>query len=176
VPFRVGATVGGHTPAVPRQLIVPERSRVDVNARPGLPGLRLAVVEVGGHIEGDGGPGGGDRTGRLHLRLAVVPDGEPGGVAVPPWLDGDGPADVAAELRRVHTAGDGRVEVDAAVTFGDRTVTVAGSGRCTPGPHGPEVVGTSIVDPRALGFGLLPLVTFTLQVRWRLVLTADPAA
>jgi hypothetical protein len=181
-----------------RLAVVPGRSRIDLTTRPALPGVRLVVESVEGAA-------GGDPPGSvLNLRVRALTDAGPAAVALPSWLDaGDGTATVEARIDAdgLEIEGDAvraRVEVRA----GGHVAAVNASGRWRvvstdgtgadrgPSPTGPatgvpsgaptgpvEAVGTAVVDLRGLGFGLPPLITYVVQVRWRLLLIpAEPEA
>jgi hypothetical protein len=196
-PVRRGGAV--HTRGV-RFAVVPGRSRIDLAARPALPGVRLVVEAVDGGLwatsAGDpaeprrGAPGddpGGGPAAGLRLRVRALTDGDPPAVALPPWLaGGDAPATV--EVRPagagVTVAGD-TVQARVEVRAGGHVAVVAATGRWHPvGPDGlagspadagaapgpVEAAGTAVVDLRGLGFGLPPLITYVVQVRWRLLL------
>jgi hypothetical protein len=156
-----------------RLAVVPGRSRIDLTTRPALPGVRLVVESVDGNVGGV-----------LHLRVRALTDADPPAVALPSWLaTEDGSAAVEARLGDVEVDGDAvraRVEVRAGghvavLRASGRWRTVATDGDAT-GPV--EAVGTAVVDLRGLGFGLPPLITYVVQVRWRLLLIPDggPAA
>jgi hypothetical protein len=168
---------------VPRLLIVPERSRIDLTARPALPGVRLVVDEVSGTVDldGPGAPTGAcSGTGELTVWLQAQVDGGPPADGVPPWLR---PGDVVALAGVVEEArGDGRghLEVRTRFAIDGRPIPLTGAGRAGPPAGDPdgsaalEAVGVSLVDPRTLGFALPPLVTYAIHARWRLVLTPAP--
>lgn len=185
-PRRVGPVI---LPLVTRYVVVPDRSRVDITARPALPGLRLTIDEVSGEVELDGPVDGtGERAGRGALQLwiqARVDDADRAG-STPRWLVGD-PVAVTGEIEQVRCDGE-RVELRYWLVADDRTVPLTGAGRIEdagepdPGRIGPDVpnrgliraIGVSIVDPRALGFALPPLVTYVLHARWRVTLAPGP--
>jgi hypothetical protein len=172
-------------------VVVPDRSRIDLTARPALAGVRLAVDLVTGALHGHAstaaavatGPGGVELGWLvLRLRAIAVPDG-PGGPAVPDWLAGGEPAEVRAALIAVEPEGGGRFEIRTRFTVAGRSIPLSGIGRCTAGPPGGErdgdegtmeASGLTLVDPRALGFGLSPLITHTVNARWRIVLAPTP--
>jgi hypothetical protein len=164
---------------VPQLQIAPERSRVDLMARPALPGSRLLVEEVTGTVETGTDtdpttttkrPGRGTLT--IRLRAIVEPGIDTTGI--PPWLSTGEPVIVSGEITEALADATGRLTVRAELHIPDRTVQLTGSGRVNrPGGHdGPiEAAGVSLIDPRSLGFALPPLVTFAIHARWRLVLT-----
>jgi hypothetical protein len=179
---------------VARHVIVPERSRLDLAARPALPGVRLVAERLAGTIDldvpvaaGPPRPGGiGPCVGRGALDLWIRVLVEDGGRAdgVPAWLRSGDAVAVGGEVEEVRGDGDGRLEVRTRLRVDDRTVLFTGAGRVGPigggarpvGSGGPaaggglEAVGVTIVDPRTLGFGLSPLVTHVIHARWRLLL------
>jgi hypothetical protein len=163
---------------VPRLLVVPERSRIDLTARPALPGARLVVDEVTGAVDLDG-PADGACSG--HGTLAVwlqarLDDGDRAG-AVPPWLAGGEVVAVEGELHDLRGDGEGHVEVRTRFGLAGRTVGLTGAGRVGPVDAGHvQAVGVTLVDPRMLGFALPPLVTYVIRARWRLVLAPPPPA
>jgi hypothetical protein len=67
---------------------------------------------------------------------------------------------------------DGRIDLKMTVEIRGRTVKLVGTGRLTPRPSGPlEATGDTLVDPRAFGLPLPPLVNLMVHVRWRIALT-----
>ena len=161
-----------HTPAVPRYRIIPERSRVDVTARPALPGARIVVDEVSGTV--DAGDDGG--TGTLLLWLQVVVEDDTRTAGVPEWLRPGEIVAVEGVLESARCTGD-HLEIETRFGMDGRRVPFTGAGRVRrpDGPDGPvEAVGITVVDPRSLGFALPPLVTYTLHTRWQIVLVPEP--
>jgi hypothetical protein len=190
-----------HTHGV-RLAVVPGRSRIDLTARPALPGVRFVVDAVDGALARPDGPS--DAVLTLHVR--ALTDADPPAVTLPSWLaDGNGTATVEAPIAAATVDGD-RVQARVAVRAGEHVAVVSTDSRCRPvpvdelpgdlagelagsperdgsptaarsgdgtggRPRGPvEVVGTAVLDLRGLGFGLPPLVTYGVQVRWRLLL------
>jgi hypothetical protein len=159
---------------VPRHVVVPERSGIDLNPRPALPGVRLVVDEVSGTVDLDGRSPGTVR-GALHVRLRALVDDDGRAPGLPAWLRHGEVVVLDTEVTDARCGDDGRLDVRARVRTGDRNVPVTGAGRIhRRGPDddaGLEVVGLTLVDPRSFGFTLPPLITYALHVRWRLVLT-----
>jgi hypothetical protein len=175
-------------------VVVADRSRIDLTARPPLDGVRLVVESVTGAVHGR--PGGQEDLGWLVLRVRAVPvaGGSPP-ASLPDWLAVDGPAEIRGTIVAVEDDGDGRYEIRSRFGIGGHAVPLTGIGRCAPAspPGGDpdrdgagtvEASGLTLVDPRVLGFGVPLLVTHTINARWRIVLapaahaaeTAAPAA
>jgi hypothetical protein len=158
---------------VSRYQIVSGRSRIDITARPALPGVRLVVDEVSGSIDVDRGNDDGTASGSLTLWLQAIiedPDRAPG---TPAWLRSGEPVAAEGTLERARCQDD-HVEVGLRFRLDARTVPFTGAGRIEH-PHDDEgaieAVGITVVDPRTLGFALPPLVTYSLHTRWRLRLS-----
>jgi hypothetical protein len=163
---------GRHTPPVPLYRIDSERSRIDVTARPSLPGVRLVVDEVTGSIElpdqeADGGPAAGPLT----VWLQALLDDGPRAEGLPPWLRNGEPVPADGHIESARCPDDDHLEVVLRLTLAGRVVPVTGAGRIRRRDGVLEAVGVSVVDPRVLGFNLPPLVTYALHTRWILTLT-----
>jgi hypothetical protein len=147
---------------VPRFAVVPDRSRIDLAARPDLPGVRLAIDDVSGWIDPDG------RTGELTVSLRAVPTGDLA-QGVPAWLAGGEPVTVVVAVALgAGACREDRVEVSVRFTVDGRTVGLTGTGRIErdPGAEGVRAAGLTVIDPRVLGFALPPLVGHPVQARW----------
>jgi hypothetical protein len=159
----------GHTPAVRRYQIVPGRSRIDITARPALPGVRLVIDEVSGSVELDEGEGD-TASGSLIMWVQAIIEDPARAPGAPAWLRTGEPVAAEGRLERARCA-DGQVEVGVRIRLDARTVPFTGAGRIEH-PHDDEdaidAVGITVVDPRTLGFALPPLVTYSLHTRWRL--------
>jgi hypothetical protein len=157
---------------VTRYVIVPERSRVDVTARPSLPGVRMVVEEISGTVDHTPSDGGGGRAeGRLTLWLQAIIDDDIRSLGVPAWLRAGDLVGTDGRLEAARCDGEGHLDVKAQLRVQGRSVPLTGAGRVAPTPDDDqawEAVGVTIVDPRALGFALPPLVTYVLHARWRI--------
>jgi hypothetical protein len=168
-----------------------DRSRIEVGSRPALAALRPTVRIDGGsfrfvapdHLVGE-------------LRLVVrstVTEHERGKTAVriPEWLLGEGTACTVDVEATTDEADDGdrgpsrppRWATRFWLPLEGRRMLLHGESRCTPvtgpgagddrpnqgdGGDRVDVAGSSLCDPRLLGFALPPLITYALSVRWHL--------
>ena len=167
-----------------RYQIDPERTRLTVATRPGMPGLGARVREVRGWLDaavepdGDGAIGlRAPAAGHLTAEVDAIETGNQlVTAAVDRWL-GVGRALSIAVAFDVRPRADGRVDVPMQVTVLDRVVELVGSGRVRPlDDSALEADGVTLCDPRAFGISLPPLLNLIVHARWRLTLVPREAS
>jgi hypothetical protein len=107
---------------VTRYQIDPARSRIDVTARPSLPGARLVVDEVSGSVDASAEP-----AGELTVWLQAVVDDDTRAPGLPAWLRGGELVAAEGSLDRVRRDGD-RLEVALHLRLAAATTAPAATG------------------------------------------------
>lgn len=172
----------GHTPGVSHFEIDSAHTTFGVTTRPGMPGVGARVSGVTGHVVATiDDDGVADLTqpvsGAFHLTVGDLDTGNKLVTAAVRQLLGSAhETAVAGRILEARPRPDGRIDLVMTVELRGRTVRLVGAGRLTPRPAGQlEATGATMVDPRAFGLPLPPLVNLMVHVRWRIALTETDA-
>ncbi|MCU0268834.1 MAG: hypothetical protein MUF83_09315 [Acidimicrobiales bacterium] len=158
-----------------RYRLDPTRCSVGVSPRPALAPTPVRASLLDGVVDVDGLDGGrasGEGTFRVEVR--GLPETLPLlGRAELPW--GHTTVELAGQVTSVERRHEG-FHVLLRVDLGGRAVPLGASVRQARRTERGEldVVGRTIVDPRAFGLALPPLVNLVVHVSWRALLAPEP--
>ena len=161
----------------------PERAVFDVSTRPGLAGFSIRATGAAGTVELTVDDKGAiqyedDVRGSFTVAVRNIETANKLVTAAALQFFGtDQAVVVAGEILGAKPKADdraGRSELSMRLRVGARDVPAVGAGRLAWRPNGTlEATGDTMVDPRAFGVPLPPLVNLMVHIRWRVGLLAD---